>query len=491
MVVAGGIEADARVRKSAQTVQRLGYDVTLLYGLRKITKPKRGRLGDVSTIGLPLPYDVARLKLKLEKEAKLKDEAKRKEARLKREKRSFRMPFLDFESQAAYEWARHQNTLAGLKASAYPKAVRALLRLPRAVFRVRERYYLRHEARFARKRSTQDRRKVNWETEVPLVSDLSLTFTKEIWRHQPDIIHAHDAHVLKAAVHAKHHMWARGRRPSLIYDAHEFVAGSVRPTERLTRAWAKMESHYIRDVDAVITVSESIADALQRNYRLKDRPTVVLNAPVVGASSKAPSDIRSDCGLDDQTQLVAYTGSTMSRRGVATAIEALTLLPELHLAIVCVPNVAHRYSQELAGHAQRMGVADRVHLLEPVKPEEVLDYLRTADVGVHPMIGDIPNHEMALPNKLFDYIFAGLPVVVSDLREMGTFVRRTGVGEAFAFGDASDCARAFKEVFGSLEQYQDRIRRGQLERSYSWESQEEQLRSVYGALQLRGHPEAK
>lgn len=73
-------------------------------------------------------------------------------------------------------------------------------------------------------------------------------------------------------------------------------------------------------------------------------------------------------------------------------------------------------------------------------PDEVVEFLATADVGVHPLLAGIPNHEMALPNKLFEYVHAGLPIVVTDLRELGSFVRKHGLGEAFRSGDPADMA---------------------------------------------------
>ncbi|TDE96153.1 glycosyltransferase [Occultella glacieicola] len=470
MVVNHDIVADARVRKSAQSVQRLGFDVTLLYGLQGITEPVRGTLGDVATLGIPQPYGMTATKAKLE-----------------RERRAYRSGFPGFISESDLEWARYQNTLAGLRASRYALPVRALLRLPRMFFDWRVRFHERREERiraYWEQQADPDAvpRRLDWRREVTQFSDLSLSFTREIWRQKPDIIHAHDAHVLKAAVNATNHMRAHRVRPTLIYDAHEFVVGAVRTSERQRRAWAQMEKHYTRAADGVITVSESIADALQRVYRLPDRPTVVLNAPVVEEIAEAPSDIRTDCGLGRDVPLLAYSGSMAEKRGVATVVEALTFLPEVHLAVICVPSVSHKLSRELARRATELGVVDRVHLLEPVKPEEVLSYLRSADVGVHPMIGDIPNHEMALPNKLFDYIFAGLPIVVSDLQEMGAFVRRTAVGETFSFGDAADCARALKEVFGALPEYRAKVTGNSLENVYSWESQEGKLAELYARV---------
>lgn len=471
MVVNGDIASDARVRKCAQSVQKLGYDVTLLYGARGAAKKVLGTLGDVSTIGLPLPNQVSAAKAKRERE------------RLAR-----RRGFPGFRSMTELEWARHQKALAGLRASRHARPMRAVLRVPRMIIDWRIRYHERREERLQQRRAEIEERavwRVDWRNEVTVFSDLSLTFTREIWRQQPDIIHAHDAHVLEAAVNAANHMRVRGKRPRLIYDAHEFVAGAVRTNERQGLAWRRMEAHYIKSVDAVITVSEPIADALRRNYRLPARPTVVLNAPSLESSTPAETDIRSACKLPPDVPLVVYSGSTAPKRGVATVVEALAQVPEVHLAVVCVPSPRSAQAMELARQAAELGVGDRLYRVAPVAPESVLDFLRTADIGVHPMVGGIPNHEMALPNKLFDYVLAGLPVVVSDLTEMGGFVKRTGVGEVFPYSDVDACAEALKRVLAGLPSYRERIESGSFADTHSWESQETRLAQVYGGLRAR------
>ncbi len=470
MVVHTDIVADARVRKSAQTVHKLGYDVVLIHGLpRGATERVEANLEGIPTIGLPVPFSLAALK------------AERERAR-----RARRPGFPGYRSNAEAEWARQQKEIAGFRASRHPRLVRAMFRLARLLTEWRVRYHDGREARLQRRWAAFDDQerpvsRLDWNYEVPAFSDISLAFTREIWRHDPAIIHAHDAAVLEAVVNATNHLAARGARPRLIYDAHEFVAGAVRSSERLRTAWRQMEAHHIKSVDAVITVSEPIADALHRNHRLAARPTVVLNAPVVSSRAVAPSDIRRDCGLAPEIPLLVYSGVTAPKRGVATVVDALAQVPGVHLALVCVPSPTAPFAPELARRGEEMGVADRMHLLQPVEPEAVLDYLRTADLGIHPMIGGIPNHEMALPNKIFDYVFAGLPIITSDLAEMGAFVRRTGVGEVFPYGDVDACAEALTRALAALPRYRERIAQGDLEQTYSWESQEAKLASLYRA----------
>ena len=76
-------------------------------------------------------------------------------------------------------------------------------------------------------------------------------------------------------------------------------------------------------------------------------------------------------------------------------------MPDVHLAVVCVP-VTGRTPYGTQAQAEALEVGDRLHYLDPVKPDEVVAFLRTADVGLIPILR-YPNHEMSLPNKLFEY----------------------------------------------------------------------------------------
>jgi glycosyltransferase involved in cell wall biosynthesis len=127
-------------------------------------------------------------------------------------------------------------------------------------------------------------------------------------------------------------------------------------------------------------------------------------------------------------------------------------------------------------------VADRVHFLDPVPADEVVAFLASADVGVHPLLGVFPNHEMALPNKLFEYLHAGLAIVVTDLKELGRFVRLHGLGETFRSGDPADLAANVEKVLANPQPYRRAASDPELRAEYSWEHQAEELVAVYDDL---------
>jgi len=114
----------------------------------------------------------------------------------------------------------------------------------------------------------------------------------------------------------------------------------------------------------------------------------------------------------------------------------------------------------------------------PVPSHEVPSYLREADVGVSPILGDSVSYDMALPNKLFEFLHAGLPMVVSDCRAVAQFVTEHGLGRVFRAGDPVDLADAMRAVLASPPRPDTTA----LRREYCWQGQEPHLVGVYQEL---------
>lgn len=338
-------------------------------------------------------------------------------------------------------------------------------------------------------RSAQRERGVNWRRDNPGLDDFELAFGPVIDRLQPDVVHAQDVFSIGVAARAVARSQLAGRPTLFVYDAHEFVPGLPKGSSRAPRFAAAIESierEYVHDADRIITVSPVIADAIQAHYRLDRRPDVVLNAPVVdGGPPPEPSpelSVRAAAGVADSVPLLVYSGGMKKVRGVDTAIRALASLPGVHLAVVCVPHSQTVVVNGLRVDAEQAGVADRAHFVDPVGSDDVVAFLSTADIGVHPMHGGIPNHEMALPNKLFEYLHAGLPLVVTDLQVLGAFVREHGIGQTFPSEDAEGLAAAVSKVLDDLPSYQQAVSDPELRATFTWERQADVLRQVYDEL---------
>ncbi|MGZ0153106.1 glycosyltransferase family 4 protein [Kribbella sp. WER1] len=325
---------------------------------------------------------------------------------------------------------------------------------------------------------------VNWRSIIPEADDYEAIFADILDDLAPDVLHAHDMHVIGVASRAAGRAALRRRTVKVVYDAHEYVAGLSEyggRTPRTIAAWAQHEREYIKTVDRVVTVSPEIARTLQTRYKLDREPTVVINSPQLSTDATSGTDIRTAAGLPDDVPLLVYSGGITRARGVETAVASLSSLPGVHLAVVCVPHAGTRPVAELRDQAVALGVADRVHFLDPVPTSEVVPFLRTADIGLIPILR-YPSHEMALPNKVFEYTFAGLPVVTSDMPTLVEFVGKTGIGEVFAVEDPDSLAAAVQRIQRDPAAYRERTTDPGLRKEMSWEAQAGHLRDLYADL---------
>ncbi|GIU92153.1 MAG: hypothetical protein KatS3mg011_1059 [Acidimicrobiia bacterium] len=320
----------------------------------------------------------------------------------------------------------------------------------------------------------------NWRKVLLELHDYDAAFGPELDRLGPDVVHVHDVHLLGVAARSIGRAYITGSTPLLVYDAHEYVQGLARYSSTVRGAWYSLEREYIHRADSIITVSPQLADLLQRDHGLAKRPTVILNAPMVEDSQDTPS-LRSMLDLADDIPLAVYSGGIDQARGVDTLVEALGYIPDLHLAIVC--KEITNYVLELKMIATKGGYADRLHIAPFVQPHHVVPYLSAADVAIHPLSSGPINHEVALPNKLFEYIQARLPVVVSDCRAMAELVQRYGFGEVFRSGDSQSLARALEKVLTNIASYRAVYRdRPDILRELSWHVQREKLIAFYQDL---------
>jgi glycosyltransferase involved in cell wall biosynthesis len=303
---------------------------------------------------------------------------------------------------------------------------------------------------------------------VPVTGYYRRAFLPELRGLRPDVVHAHDVHLLGVAA-----AYAAESGARLVYDAHEYVPGLAR-APRVLAAWSAVEAAHVHAADRVITVSTGIAQRLRSHYSLPRVPVVVHNAPVAGCFPAARS-VRA--GLPAGAPLAVYSGAISAARGVHTAVAALADLPDVHLAVVGVP-YPHPQGRALFEAARRFGVAERLHLVAPVPSEQVPGFLSEADVAVSPISGAAVSYDLALPNKLFEYLHAGLPMVVSDCKVMAAFVRQHDLGATFPAGDPGRLAEAIRAVLERSEWPDTTALRAE----FSWQGQQEALLATYSDL---------
>lgn len=260
-----------------------------------------------------------------------------------------------------------------------------------------------------------------------------------------DVWIANDLDTLPLAVAARRRHGGR-----ILYDAHELYVEHVgnRPKSDVTRrlqGW--LEQRLIRTVDGTVTVNESIAQELERRYGV-GRPGVVMNVPDRPAGHPARDDgrLRRALGVEEGRPIALYVGGIGVGRGVEELVRAASHLDGATIALM--GPLADGYRAELESLAGSSAPEGTVRFLAPVHESEVLDWTAGADVGVVPYRNTCLNNYLSLPNKLFEYLGAGVPVVVSDFPELRRVVQEHDVGATCDPDDPVDIARAIRAVVG-------------------------------------------
>lgn len=320
-----------------------------------------------------------------------------------------------------------------------------------------------------------------WRYYLPRQADWEASLAEVVIELNPDIIHVNDPLIAPVGLRASNKLKKiHGKEPRLVYDSHEWWSGLPIQGQDIHTAILQIEKRIVTRADSVVTVVDEIADLLASHYDLPKRPAVIKNLPTYAqVPAQDRKRLRAELGLADETKLMVYSGAISKERGVETAVRALSALQDVHLAIVG-SDLRSAEVKRLVELSEDLGVSDRVHLRPYVPTESIVWFLSTADIGISPLL-HTENHHLAMPTKLSEYLLSGMVLVVSDCRRQAEFVTQQGVGEVFAAGDPQDFAATIRKVLKNFEDYKSRMDENLLE-SLTWESQEVELAAIYQAL---------
>jgi glycosyltransferase involved in cell wall biosynthesis len=203
----------------------------------------------------------------------------------------------------------------------------------------------------------------------------------------------------------------------LVYDAHEYFTGQYGLPERKFRhrVWKRLEKWILPEISHMMTVSESIASLYHKEYGVN--PVVIRNlAPA--ADHIMPAD-RSGIVDREDDLLVVFQGAGINPgRGAVELIDAMTLTDGVTLLIIGSGDII----RDIRRRVSERGLEDKVKLVPRMPWEQMMGYTMCCDAGLSLDTDTCLNQRFSLPNKLFDYIAAGIPVVVSPLPEVSAVV---------------------------------------------------------------------
>ncbi len=299
--------------------------------------------------------------------------------------------------------------------------------------------------------------------------------------------------------------WLRGK--PVIYDSHEYFTEvpELVNRPRVKKIWEWLERRLVPGVAAAYTVSESIAKAYTRTYKIPF--AVVRNLPMASpapffpgpqrdtrshsaseedkescapcggnvAPESIPEEDRNSSGSGDDRKVIVYQGALNLGRGLENAIRAMQYLPE---ALLLLAGCGDRET-ELKLLASRLKLPN-VRFPGRIAPEELVNWTRQAHLGIS-LEEDLGlNYRYALPNKLFDYIQARVPVVVSPLPEMSRIVSYYHIGLIAPSADPEVLAATFREALTQGEQRKEWLTNlERAARELTWENEEHKIRGIF------------
>lgn len=234
-----------------------------------------------------------------------------------------------------------------------------------------------------------------------------------------DLIWANDLDTLLPAF-----LVSRLRGIPLFYDSHEYFteAAGLDGRSFQKKTWQLIEGFCFPKLKAVTTVNQSIAEIYTKKYHVEVK--VLRNVPEFQEDFKVSS--RASLGLDEKKYIAILQGAFLDvDRGTLEAVEAFKLLPDLFQLLLIGAGEEHEKAKKLV---QEERLEKKIIIKDKLPYLQLKAYTAAADLGLTLDKGLYFNYLYSLPNKIFDYVHAGIPVLATDLPEVGRVVKEEGIG---------------------------------------------------------------
>ena len=298
-----------------------------------------------------------------------------------------------------------------------------------------------------------------------------------------DIFHANDLDTLFICANAAGKLGAK-----LVYDSHELWLESSRyfiATSALNRLRYRITEKILTPrTDAVIAVTPSRGEVMKKLYPSIRKLVIIENSTDPIEKLQESSYLRNRLGIPVSVPVILYQGIICPERGLDKLLEAASILRNEDIAIVIMGHDA--WQGKLHRMHSEMNLKDSVFLLPPVPSETLPEVTVSADVGLILFENTCLNHYYSLPNKLYEYMMAGLPIIASDFPEMARIINNHNCGILVDSTDAEAIASGIRVLVNSPDEMRQmgiRGRKASLDK-YNWPVEEKKLVDLYMGLSV-------
>ncbi len=292
-----------------------------------------------------------------------------------------------------------------------------------------------------------------------------LLFTKA------DVLLANDLDSLLA-----NYLVGKIKNKPLVFDSHEYFTEVPELIHRpqVQKVWKKIEQFIVPKIKNAYTVCDSIADLFKQEYGTDFK--VVRNVPLARNNVTIPDNKK----IKDTRKIILYQGALNIGRGLPQLLDTMQYIDGALLLIAGDGDIA----EELKSQAAKLKLNDKVRFLGKLPLEEVNHITKQAHLGLSIEEDMGLNYRFALPNKLFDYIQAGVPVMVSNLPEMAKIVSKYNLGLILQSHDPKIMSGTITEALTNTDLrkiWKENLQRAASE--FIWEKEELILKEIFGNLQ--------
>ncbi|NMC59294.1 MAG: glycosyltransferase family 4 protein [Candidatus Methanofastidiosa archaeon] len=285
-----------------------------------------------------------------------------------------------------------------------------------------------------------------------------------------DLIHANDWDALPLSIFA-----TKKKITKVLFDTHEYTPEQgienilieifVKPYKTF------LLSKYIRECQYAITVSPKIAALYKKN--MKVRMETILNAPYYIRSNLNP--------IDESKINIIHHGAAVPERHLEEMIKLVQLLDErFFFNFLLISNSNSNYLKKLKRDAQKIAPG-RITFYDPIAPNEIVNFINQFDLGLPFIKVKGLNFLYSLPNKFFDFIMAGLGVIINPLPAMEEIVKKYNIGKVAISDSITDIAKLINSLEGE-DIYNFKNNSLQLAKIINAENEMNKLENIYNKI---------
>lgn len=285
-----------------------------------------------------------------------------------------------------------------------------------------------------------------------------------------DLLYANDLDTL-----LPNYLVSKLKKIPLVYDSHEYFTGvpELENNNFARKCWIYIEKKILPKLKHIFTVNDSIAGLYRKQYNKEVK--VVRNVPLKTDFSRGKNRI--ELGLPLEKNIIILQGAGINvDRGGEELIEAMNYIENTLLLIIGGGDVI----DTLKTMTKNLGLNDRIVFINKLPYSELMQYTSNADLGLTLDKGTNINYRFSLPNKLFDYIMAGIPVLSSDLPEIRKIIEKYDIGEIIESHKPIDIAGKINQMLKD----KDKLKKYSLNTKSAlnelcWENEEVELIKVF------------